>query len=711
MKYCLLILMALTAVPLIAQYDLDLYVAADGSADYTTIQSALDVTKAFLDERITIHVKNGVYHEKVKVHAWNNHVTLRGESADSTLIRYGDYFDGIDRGRNSTFHTPTLLVQGDDFRAENLTVENTAGPVGQAVAVAVEADRAEFRDCRFLGNQDTLYADGANARQYYKNCYIEGTTDFIFGAATALFEDCTIHSKSDSYVTAASTPEGRAFGFVFLGCRLTAAPGVDSVFLGRPWRDFAKTVFVNCELGDHILPGGWDNWSSPERERTTYYAEYNSSGPGAAPAARTPWSHQLTEREAAGYDRATVLQAFPLPAFARLSAQEASLLIISNPSSAERVDACVHIPAHELEDQLGLDSGAALHFLSEGREVPYQPLDADQDGKAEAYLLLLDVPAQGSVSVTPRVMNQSEAVPTFPKRTQAELSRKVDGFWKDRVYQQGHFENIDSLAVPPEHTDHSWYLRYEGPGWESDLVGYRFYLDWRNATDVFGKKTPKMALQNVGLDGFDSYHESSDWGMDVLKVGRALGLGSLATWYDDHALRVEETDSVTAAIVENGPVESRIRTRYFGWRIGERKTDVISELSIRAGSRLTRHDVSLSEPLDSLATGIVKLETGELLRGDTGEWSYLATWGPQSLANDLLGLAVIYRTADRLVVTEDDHSHVIVLAPTDRKLTYYFLATWEQDTQPIRTKEAFTTYLEQQLDRLNQPVTLSYANR
>ncbi|PPK88759.1 pectinesterase [Neolewinella xylanilytica] len=313
MKRLLPISLLLTAGLLHAQYAVDLYVAADGSAEYTSIQAAIDATKSFPDERITVHVANGVYEEKVTVYAWNNNVTLLGESTDSTIIRYGDYFDRIDRGRNSTFHTATLLVQGDNFEAQKLTVENTAGPVGQAVAVAVEADRAQFFDCRFLGNQDTLYADGAHARQYYRNCYIEGTTDFIFGGATALFEDCTIHAKSNSYLTAASTPEGRPYGFVFLDCRLTADEGVDAVYLGRPWRDHARTLFVNCQLGSHILPEGWHNWGSAEKENTVLYAEYGNTGPGARPAARVPWSRQLTPGEAARLTKQEVLRPFLLP--------------------------------------------------------------------------------------------------------------------------------------------------------------------------------------------------------------------------------------------------------------------------------------------------------------------------------------------------------------------------------------------------------------
>ncbi|OFY58701.1 MAG: pectin esterase [Bacteroidetes bacterium RBG_13_46_8] len=276
-------------------------VAADGSGDYTRIQAAIDACKAFPDKRITIFIKNGIYHEKVRVPAWNNKLSLIGESSEHTIISWDDYFDRINRDRNSTFFTYTLLVEGSDFYAENLTIENTAGPVGQAVALHVEGDRCTFRNCRLRGHQDTLYAAGRNTRQYYDSCYIEGTTDFIFGAATAVFRQCEIHSKSNSFITAASTPEGNPFGFVFLHCRLTASHGTDRVYLGRPWRDHARVAFLYCEMGSHILPAGWDNWSTPMREKTSFFAEYSNTGPGADTAKRVPWSHRLTEREAGTY--------------------------------------------------------------------------------------------------------------------------------------------------------------------------------------------------------------------------------------------------------------------------------------------------------------------------------------------------------------------------------------------------------------------------
>lgn len=284
-----------------AQYKTEFIVDQSGNGDFESIQACIDASKAFPDTRITIYVRNGVYREKVKIHSWNTKISLIGEDREKTIITWDDHFKKIDRGRNSTFFTYTLLVQGNDFHAENLTIENSAGPVGQAVALHVEADRSTFINCRILGNQDTVYAAGENSRQYFKGCFIEGTTDFIFGSATAVFDECEIYSKSNSYITAASTPEGVAYGYVFLYCRLTAAGEVDEVFLGRPWRTHAKTVFVRCEMGDHIRPGGWDNWSNEAAEEHAFYAELQSSGPGANPAGRVSWSHQLNSDQIRNY--------------------------------------------------------------------------------------------------------------------------------------------------------------------------------------------------------------------------------------------------------------------------------------------------------------------------------------------------------------------------------------------------------------------------
>ena len=281
----------------------DFVVAQDGSGNFTTIQKAIDACKAFPDERITIFVKKGTYKEKIVIPSCNSHLSVVGESAEKTILTFDDYFDRINRGRNSTFYTYTLKVEANDFILENMTVENGAGPVGQAVALHVEGDRCVFRNCRFIGFQDTVYAAGRFSRIFFTNCFIEGTTDFIFGEATALFEQCTIHSKADSYITAASTPEGKSFGFVFLNCNLTAASGVNKVYLGRPWRSFAKVAFLNCAMGSFIRPEGWDNWSKLANEKTACFAEYNNSGSGADTRNRVAWSQKLGENGAAKYNK------------------------------------------------------------------------------------------------------------------------------------------------------------------------------------------------------------------------------------------------------------------------------------------------------------------------------------------------------------------------------------------------------------------------
>lgn len=279
----------------------DIVVAKDGSGDYSSIEAAIETSKSFPYQRITIFIKKGIYHEKVFIPACNTKISLIGEDKDSTIISYDDYFKKINKGPNSTFYTATLWVQGNDFKAENLTIENTAGPVGQALAVSVEADRCFFNNCRFLGNQDTVYLAGEHFRDYFFNCYIEGTTDFIFGEATALFEKCIIRCKANSYITAASTPQHVSYGFVFKNCTLEAAPGVDKVFLGRPWRKYARAVFIECKMSDFIQPEGWSNWANTDNYKTVFYAEYDSKGQGANPKNRVPWSHQLTSAEAGAY--------------------------------------------------------------------------------------------------------------------------------------------------------------------------------------------------------------------------------------------------------------------------------------------------------------------------------------------------------------------------------------------------------------------------
>ena len=277
-------------------------VARDGTGDYRNIQEAVEAVRAFMDYTVTIYIKNGTYKEKLVIPSWVKNVQLVGESAENTIITYDDH---ANINKMGTFRTYTVKVSGNDITFKDLTIENNAAPLGQAVALHTEGDRLMFINCRFLGNQDTIYTGSEGARLLFTNCYIEGTTDFIFGPSTALFEYCELHSKRDSYITAASTPQNIEFGYVFKNCKLTAAPGVKKVYLGRPWRPYAQAVFIRCELGKHILPEGWHNWGKKEAEKTVFYAEYDSHGEGANPKARAAFSRQLKNLK--GYEMETVL--------------------------------------------------------------------------------------------------------------------------------------------------------------------------------------------------------------------------------------------------------------------------------------------------------------------------------------------------------------------------------------------------------------------
>jgi pectinesterase len=277
-----------------------LVVAADGSGQFRTVQAAIDAVPNQSAVPVVIQLKKGTYREKVVVPTLKTHLVLRGDEAATTIITYADHV-----GANG-ISTPTsysVLVQANDFTAENLTFENAAGyTAGQAVALHVEGDRAIFRHCRMVGNQDVLFLAAGGSRQYYQDCYIEGTTDFIFGASVGVFDHCVIKSKKNSFVTAASTPAEQPYGFVFLDCQLIADTALaHKVYLGRPWRPHARVAYIRCNLGAHIVPASWENWRNPENEKTAYFAEYRSTGPGANPAGRVLWSHQLSAKEAKTY--------------------------------------------------------------------------------------------------------------------------------------------------------------------------------------------------------------------------------------------------------------------------------------------------------------------------------------------------------------------------------------------------------------------------
>lgn len=278
------------------RYSQTIVVAQDGTGDYKTINEALKKLRGDLEEPVRIFIKDGRYDEKILVNNTLKNVTIEGESRKGTVITHGDYVSLNNMGTSGSY---TMRVDGNNITLKNLTIENTAGHVGQAVALHTTGDKIHVIDCDILGNQDTLYATGHNSRDLFDNCYIEGTVDFIFGAATALFRGCHLHAKRDGYLTAASTPKENAVGYVFDHCKVTADPEARNVHLGRPWRPYASTFFIHCDLPKEINPAGWHNWGKEENEKTARYGEYKCSGEGAKEEKRVGWRKTLNALDAA----------------------------------------------------------------------------------------------------------------------------------------------------------------------------------------------------------------------------------------------------------------------------------------------------------------------------------------------------------------------------------------------------------------------------
>jgi pectinesterase len=287
---------------------INLVVAADGSGQFKTVQEAvMSVPSGSRTNPVVIHLKPGTYKELIYVQREKRFFHLVGEDPEKTILTYDLYatIKGSDGKPIGTFHTPSTTIDADDFTAENITFENSAGAVGQALAIRVDGDRAVFHNCRFLGWQDTILLN--RGRQYFENCYIAGHVDFIFGAATAWFEKCHIQCLGAGYITAASTPVDQPFGFVFSNCKITGDQPEARTCLGRPWRIYASTIFLNTEMSEVVRPEGWNDWKKPETHQTARYAEFNSAGSGGSPKQRVDWAKQLTKAEAAAITPGKVL--------------------------------------------------------------------------------------------------------------------------------------------------------------------------------------------------------------------------------------------------------------------------------------------------------------------------------------------------------------------------------------------------------------------
>jgi len=370
---------------------------------------------------------------------------------------------------------------------------------------------------------------------------------------------------------------------------------------------------------------------------------------------------------------------------------------VTNPSSFERSELVrLDITGKGLSVQKGIMDDQLVELV-------------DQDGDALAEELLIGLSINANEK---KVFNISKSImslaPDYIKKQQSEISIKTGGAWNDRKYEGGTYINLNSLSVPPQHTDHSYFIRYEGPGLENEMIGYRFYLDWRNAVDIFGKKVDTLVLHTIGLDNFDSYHEMSDWGMDVLKAGKSLGVGSVGQFIDGKVEHFKNTDSVRCTIENECLVLSSVSTDYYGWQTSKSKSWLRSTYSIRSGDRSLYHEVEFNQPLEDFCTGIVKHEKAQRLESlvESNGWAYIATYGPQSLADDNLGLAILFNTKDVERIVDSEFDHLIIFKPS-RKTSYYLLGAWEREKNGIRSMEEFLEYLDQKIERLNNPVLVN----
>ena len=368
---------------------------------------------------------------------------------------------------------------------------------------------------------------------------------------------------------------------------------------------------------------------------------------------------------------------------------------VNNCSNHEMKDIVVEIPVRNLPISIGNYAVAS----KDGSTVPLEIVSNLKGNQLAVFPVKCLKPRSSNVFILLKG-NTDE----YPKRTYAELAHKIGGQFNGNTYEGGFsWVKPNYMKLPGTFRDHAYYIKYEGPGWESDKVGYRFYLDQRNAIDVFGKKTPGIVLPGTGIDGYDSYHNMSDWGMDNMKVGKALGIGSIAFWDGQKAVRVENRDSAVCFIPTDGKIRSQVNTTYYGWDVGGNKFNLKSLISIDAGSRASHMELQADKYVSNLTTGIIKNKDTELLKSDynTGDWAYIATFGKQSLNNDNMGLAVFYKKKQLKMLTEDDLNHLVVLTPENGYVEYYFMATWELEWQPVNNITDFMNALDEELIRLN----------
>lgn len=381
---------------------------------------------------------------------------------------------------------------------------------------------------------------------------------------------------------------------------------------------------------------------------------------------------------------------------------------VANPTSIDRTDELVSISLDEILKNHSDFNVSSFRVLFAGKEIPYQ-LENNEGKQFVIIVISLNPNEKGKVTVE---YGKDVSVSKFKNETYAELSPKKGGIYFDGKFRGPEFEVVESYKVPSIHKDHDALFKYEGPGWESEIVGYRLYLDWRNATDIFGKKMKKLVLKEVGIHDTvakdDSYHNMQEWGMDIFKVGSSLGIGSFGMWSNNKVNMVSVTDSVKYNLLKNGPVKSEFSIDYYGWLVDKNKYDLNANISINARCRLTKCELTINNA-ENLVTGLAKYEgTNFLKSGNAKGWNYIGLYGKQTLANDDLGIAILYNQENANELTEDKLSHVIKLKPINSKVDYYFTAAWVQEPNGIKNQNEFVKYLDDLLIKFNNPLVVEF---
>jgi hypothetical protein len=382
-------------------------------------------------------------------------------------------------------------------------------------------------------------------------------------------------------------------------------------------------------------------------------------------------------------------------------------LTITNNAKIALEDYLVNLDFNELASSYKLNENNFV-IKENDKIIPFQIYELD---KKKNIVFTINLKPNETKTIELIYGNEIKQ-PEFKSRVYAELSMKPTDVYYEKRFRGSEFKKMQKIKVPEIHTDHDALFKYEGPGWESELVGYRFYLDWRNTNDIFGKKRNELILSTVGVHDTvakdDSYHSMQEWGMDIFKVGNTLGIGSIGMWATNKVNMVSKTDSIFCEIKYTGPIIAEIVTNYFGWLVDNKKYDLESKLSISAGSRLTKVDLKIKDA-DNIVTGLAKHPNTEIIKSmNKGDWQYLALYGKQTLVdeNDKLGIVIFYRESDKVEVFEDELNYIVKLKPKNDKVTYYFAAAWEQEKNGIKTLEDFKKYLNETLTMLENPVTI-----